>query len=875
MPAAKKNTTIHPVREGVLVGLLVWLTAGFSIFGLYHWTHHALIRDVRSDLEQFAKIAAPLVDGDLHAQLVSPAQLNGEIHRKVLAPLIRFHRAVPSVAYVYTCVSVSNEVRFVLDTSTSSNELNTTRAYIPSLIMDVYKAPDPVMLRALNHGDIVSTEKPYVDEFGTFMSGYAPIFNSAGKQVGIVGVDLSLADYLNRLRAVQRVAGWSFAGLTVISVLISLAVRRVRRRALVAEQLNEQAELAQREHQRILRAVLDNAPLGIWFTSATGRPLFVNRAFCDALGIPEKQFLAVPDYARLFDETTAENCLASDRAALAQSQPHVSREQLKFVDGQWHQLEIIKVRMLDETGQPTGIIGLSLDVTERDRIQSALQESEQRYRALLEVSPDAIFINRADRVTYINPAGMRLFGAERAEQLIGHDPIERFQPDCRPTVQNHLRALLNEQKNDGLIEAQVTRLDGSSVEVEISAATFIDQGVTAIQLILRDITYRKKLEDQLRQSQKMEAIGTLAGGIAHDFNNLLAVIQGHTDLILMGTGNSPRAIESLRQISETAMRAAVLTRQLLTFSRKTNIQLQPLDLNEVISKLVKMLRRLIREDIDLECHYSGDPIGLLADPGMIDQILLNLTVNARDAMPQGGRLTIRAERVHIDAAYRNKNPAAHPGHFAKLTVADSGTGIAPENLGRIFDPFFTTKGVGKGTGLGLAMVHGIVEQHQGWIEVDSRPGTGTTFRVFLPLQEVLPADKPSTASFGDIPRGHETILLVEDEPALLGLISHILRNQGYQVLEAGSGVVALELWKHHASEINLLLTDIVLPKGINGIALAETLKAERPNLKILLTSGYSEQLIGQPDRVRNQWQVLEKPCPPRQILEAIRRCLDT
>ncbi len=875
MPSPQKATAIHPVREGIVVGLIVWLSAGLSILGLYNWTHQALIQDVRADLEQFARIAAPLVDGDLHEQLVSPAQLNSEAHRKVLAPLVRFHRAIPSVAYVYTCVSVSNEVHFVLDTSTSSNELNRARAYVPSLIMDVYKSPDPAMLRALGEGVVISTDRPFSDEFGTFMSGYAPIFNSAGQRVGIVGVDLSLADYLARLKAVQQVAGFSYAGLTVFAVLVSLAVHRVRHRARDADRLNQQAALMQREQQRILRAVLDNTPLGIWLVNVAGRPLFVNRGVCTAAGIPDERFLAAPHYARLFDEAMEQNCMASDRAALAQDKPHVSHEELRFVDGQLHKLEIVKMRMLDEAGQPTGIIGLYMDVTERDRVQAALLESEQRYRALLEVSPNAIFINRADRVTYINPAGLRLFGAERPEQILGRDPAELFHPDCRATVQAHLRTRLAEQKTIGLIEKTITRLDGSAVEVEISAAPFTDQGVTAIQLILRDITYRKKLEGKLRQSQKMEAIGTLAGGIAHDFNNLLTIIQGNTSLILLETGISKDSAESLRQISEATTRAATLTQQLLTFSRKTHVQLQLIDLNEVISKLVKMLRRLIREDIDLECHYSGKPILLLADPGMIDQILLNLTVNARDAMPAGGRLTIRAEHVQISAADQQNHPGARPGPFAKLSVTDSGTGIDPQHLARIFDPFFTTKDIGKGTGLGLATVHGIVEQHQGWIEVDSRPGAGTTFRVFLPIHETAPAENPAAESPGIIPSGHETVLLVEDEAALLNLISRILRRQGYQVLEATSGVAALELWKKHAAEIDLLLTDIVMPQGVSGVALAETLQAERPGLKILLTSGYHQEPSTRPTPASKKWRVLEKPCSHRHILEAIRQCLDT
>lgn len=866
------NSSIRPFRDGLVIGFIVWISAGLCLLSLYHWTHRALIRDVRDDLEQFARIAAPLVDGDLHEQLTSPAQVNTTLHKKALAPLIRLHRSIPSAAYLYTCISVSNQVRFVLDTSTSSNELSSARIYSPSLIMDLYKSPDPAMLLALKDGIVFSTDTPVQDEFGSFMSGYAPIFNSAGKRLGIVGVDLSLEDYLAKLHAVKRLGVISFVGVTVLAVVICFAVYRVRLRALVAEQLNQQGELLRAEQQRVLRAVLDHAPLGIWFAEVSGRILFVNRCFCEAIGISEERFLATDNYSQLLEVATAQSCQASDRAALSQSQPNVSFEQIKFVDGRLHRLEITKVRMLDEAGQPKGLIGISLDVTERERVQVALRESEQRYRTLLEVSPDAFCIVRTDQVTFVNPAGLRLWGADQASQILGRHPFELFHQDKLAAIQQLL--VLHGLNPGELMESTIVRLDGSSVEVEMSAVPFTDVGVVAIQIILRDVTYRKKLENTLRQAQKMEAIGTLSGGIAHDFNNLLAIIQGNAELALQDGQLTQDAEGLLRSIIAATERATALTRQLLTFSRKNPILPQPLDLNEVISKLVKMFRRLIREDIDLECHYSSEPIGLLADPGMMDQVLLNLCVNSRDAMPNGGRLTIRADRVKIETSAELRHPSARPGQFAQLTVSDTGVGIPSGCLHRIFEPFFTTKEMGRGTGLGLATVHGIVAQHQGWIEVESQPGQGTTFRVLLPLLLVNSPQTSASKELSPVPQGHEVVLLVEDEADLLKLISQALRRNGYHVLEAGSGAEALEIWKHRTVKIDLLLTDIVMPKGLGGIALAELLQAESPNLKILLTSGYSEQLAEYGANKRNPWKVLEKPCPPSQILAAVRHCLD-
>jgi signal transduction histidine kinase len=396
-------------------------------------------------------------------------------------------------------------------------------------------------------------------------------------------------------------------------------------------------------------------------------------------------------------------------------------------------------------------------------------------------------------------------------------------------------------------------------------------------VIQRTHELRASHED-LRRSQKMEAVGQLAAGIAHDFNNLLAVIRGNADLGRMGAeGASREVIDCFDQITAASDRAANLTRQLLTFSRKQIMQSQPVDLAGVILNLSQMLKRLIGENIDLRCHYAPALPPVRADIGMLEQVLVNLVINGRDAMPDGGRLIITTEKVTLAAQAALSHPEARPGDFLCMTVADSGSGIAPENLPRIFDPFFTTKEVGKGTGLGLATVYGIVKQHQGWIEVSSKVGAGTTFKIFLAaLNCPRPAVTEEAPAPGLPPRGTETVLVVEDEQEVRAITRLILEHFGYRVLEAGSGLEALKIWETAALEVDLLLTDVIMPDGINGRRLAEKLREKKSALKVIFQSGYGGEVMGNNTNFQQETNgyFLQKPCPPRDLLCAVRRCLD-
>ncbi len=391
---------------------------------------------------------------------------------------------------------------------------------------------------------------------------------------------------------------------------------------------------------------------------------------------------------------------------------------------------------------------------------------------------------------------------------------------------------------------------------------------------LDDVTDRVNLELQLQHAQRMESIGQLAAGVAHDINNVLTIIQGHAGLLVEATPAGTPPARSLTQITAAADRAARFVRQLLLFSRKQVLQPRMLDLNEVLVGLEPMLGRLLGEPVALETSYAASLPGVEADIGMLEQIVMNLAVNARDAMPKGGRLRLATTEVTVNAVGARAHAEAREGRFVCLTVADTGCGMDRVVLERIFEPFFTTKEVGKGTGLGLATVYGIVKQHQGWVEVASQPGQGTTFRVYVPAAASAPCSVAEHApNVPAVRGGTETILLVEDEPLVREMVRTVLSEYHYRILEAGDGVEALSVWEQNQGRIDLIVTDMVMPAGMTGRELADQLWKRKPDLKVLFTSGYSPDLVDT-NIGANDTRFLSKPYHPEQLAQRVRHCLD-
>lgn len=513
-------------------------------------------------------------------------------------------------------------------------------------------------------------------------------------------------------------------------------------------------------------------------------------------------------------------------------------------------------------------------ISERKRAEKALRESEERYRRLVEVSPYAIFITRRHRIVFMNQACYRLLKAASPDQIIGRSPFDFFDPEDDPAVVNTFRRALREGRHLPLIERRILCLDGTIITAELAASPLSDHASAAMQVILHDITERKHLEEQVRQSKKMEAVGQLAGGVAHDFNNMLTIIAGHGDLLAEDSTLTDDQRRSIEQIRQACVRASSLTAQLLAFSRRQVMQPKVLNLNDVVANVEPMLRPLVGEHITLFTVLSPGLGHVRADPNQLEQVLINLTMNARDAMPDGGTLTIETGGCDLDEDVINRQRLdARPGRYVSLRVADTGVGMDEQILSRIFEPFFTTKPKGKGTGLGLSTVYGIIKQSGGTIAVCSRPGQGASFTIYLPrVEEPACADNTDTKS-PDAFEGTETVLVAEDEPGVRSLVRDSLRLKGYTVLEAGNGTEALALAERHSGPIHLLLTDVIMPQ-MNGRELSERLKARRPGLKVLFMSGYTDDAVLRHGVVTEDLQFIQKPFTPSALAGKTRNVLD-
>lgn len=646
--------------------------------------------------------------------------------------------------------------------------------------------------------------------------------------------------------------------------LVFCVCRDISERVRVERTL-QQSLLFRREAEKIAR-------IGAWKVSPATDYLYWTEGVYEILEAPLDYKPGLQEGLRYYDAESIPALQLALQKALQDGTPFVIETGLTTHTGKHLWTEVRGLGRLEDGGQAY-VMGTFQDVTERRQAAAALKEREEVFSSIVAQAVDAIALIEPSTGQFIefNQAAHEGLGYTRAE--FAELCIEDIQADHSAEI---IRQNIEKVQQGGTLSFDTKHLhrNGQLRDVRVSTRFLRVRGRDYVAAAWSDITDKRRLEQQLRQAQKLEAVGQLAGGVAHDFNNILAAIMMHLGLLQTSSELNEETRVALKDLDAEARRAASLTRQLLMFSRRSVLAVRPLDVNEVIANLLKMLNRLIGENIKL--RFDGDsrlPL-VEADAGMLEQVVMNLVVNARDAMPKGGRVTIGTTLASFQTPDLGVNPSRQPGDFVCLHVSDTGTGMDDSTLKRIFEPFFTTKEVGKGTGLGLATVHGIIAQHKGWVEVESQLDQGTTFRVYLPALAKTIIEAPAGAPAEPLQRGSETILLVEDENEVRRTVGQALRVLGYLVHLAENGQQAMRLWQTHGNQVDLLLTDMVMPEGMTGLELAEQLRQLKPGLKVIISSGYTAEMVraGVPDKPGLIY--LPKPYDLLKLAEVVRKCLD-
>lgn len=622
-------------------------------------------------------------------------------------------------------------------------------------------------------------------------------------------------------------------------------------------------------------AILDGLPARIAVLDAEGVIRRVNRHWQDYTGgnclFGQAAAMGV-NYVELCAQTHTTSLPslvpAADgiRAVLAGRSRHFEMEYPCWLpDGtRWFQLMITPLPMRDRIGA----VVMHLDLTQRKVAEESSQRSQELYRQLFENDLAGNFITTpAGNIVACNLAFARIFGYASVEEALQAN-VKNWYPSL--TVRDQMLLDLRRQRSLPHQHVELRRRDGRLVRVLMSVVGQFDAqgGLLQISGTLFDDTERQKLEDQLRQAQRLEAVGRLAGGIAHDFNNLLTVILGYTDLVLAEVHPRSELRELLEEVKRSGLRAAALTSQLLAFSRRQILQPRTLDLNTIVRSMESLLRRALGEQVEFSTHLSDQLPPVRVDPGQMEQALMNLVLNARDAMPDGGWLRVDTAAAELTSPSITGGVTIPPGNYAVLTITDTGCGMDEETQARMFEPFFTTKEIGKGVGLGLAMVYGFVQQSGGWLTVQSALGEGTTMRIHLPREEMQRVLPPAPTVERHLARGQQTVLLAEDADAVRNLVCLTLQHQGYQVLTARTGEEALQVSAQHSGTIPLLITDVIMP-GLTGRQLADRLIAQRPDLKVLYISGHTDEAIGRHGVLDPAMHFLQKPFTPKVLLQKV------
>jgi PAS domain S-box-containing protein len=674
-------------------------------------------------------------------------------------------------------------------------------------------------------GDYVSVSaKKSVTATGNF----APILNSEGTVVGGIGI---IEDFTDRQRALA----------------------------------------ALHESEEKYRTVLESSPDPIVVYDRAGLVTYINPAFVKTFGWNQQELLGKQiDYVPEAELPEAMRTLTF----LFEGEKVPSFETRRLTkDGTVLDVQISAALMRNAIGEPIGNVVTLLDVTQRKVVEKALMASEEGNRLLIEGSPVGIGIVQDGEYAYVNPALVMMMGCKSPEEIVGQSPLEFIVSEDRDSVMEKVGKILVGADNTANYKVRGIKKSGESFVVSVWPRRTDYLGKPALLAFVLDVTEENRLKAQLVHAQKMEAIGTLAGGVAHDFNNLLQVVLGYSGLLLAKTPPSSRQHDNLQKINSAARRGANLVKELLTFSRKTATSPCPLDLNHQVTEVGSLLERTIPKMIKIELRLGEDLSIIQADPNQLEQIILNLVVNARDAMPDGGMVTLETQNVVLDHEYCKAHLGAKPGTYVMLSVSDTGHGMNKEVLEHIFEPFYTTKDVGKGTGLGLSMVYGIVKQHDGYISCESQPGHGTTFRIYFPAVEKEEEEEVhEQVDVSSLPGGFETLLMVDDEELVRDLGSDYLRQAGYTVLTASNGREALEVYQENQDDVCLVLLDLIMPEMGGRKCFKELLKIN-PKVKVLIVSGYTSDASEKDVFELGAGGFVKKPYDPTKLLQTIRDVL--
>ncbi|MBV9240834.1 MAG: PAS domain S-box protein [Acidobacteria bacterium] len=665
---------------------------------------------------------------------------------------------------------------------------------------------------------------------------------------------------------------WITRHVSNLGLLIFIAFV-IAERKLVSGMMSASEERARLESEEQFRIFFELANVGMVVIAPDDRIIEVNEEISSLLGYSKSELRSMPWTSLTHEDDKALDPANFGKILRGEAEAHIVEKRLVKKDGSTLYGNISIRAFREPDGPLRSIIAVVQDVTTKAMAEQALRSSEERYRDLIENAHDIIYTHDLQgNYTSVNAAVEYITGYTTDEAML-MNIRDTVVPEQLPRVEDMIKRKLQGERVTNY-ELEIRAKDGRTITMEVNTRIVYKDGEpVGIQGIARDITGRKRLEEQLLQAQKLESVGRLAGGIAHDFNNMLTAINGYSDLALRKMTPDDPGRNYIEEIKKAGERSALLTNQLLAFSRRQILHPQMIKINDVVHDTMNLLQRLIGEDIDLVTELKPNVGSIKFDPGQLSQVLMNLAVNARDAMPEGGQLTIETSNIFIDPNYASTHIGLLPGAYVLLSMSDTGIGMSPDVQEQIFEPFFTTKGIGKGTGLGLATVYGIVRQSGGGIFVYSEEGHGSTFKIYIPR---VAEDHPNDAK-ADIARklavGSETILLVEDEDLVRSLSRQVLEACGYQVIEARDGLEALEFLETEIGTVDLLITDVIMPR-MGGRELAEKLRSSNSDLPILFASGYTDEAVVRHGVLDNNLNFIQKPFTLDDVARKVRDLLD-